>query len=116
MSTKQDIKDFQQNYNWQQAFSYARQADNPVTREVRDFSISDVTKIVATDEGENDGPDWVGIFKCGDVYLYLHAGCDYTGWDCQAGGAAEWHKSLRTLKACIAFDTRNFDRLFPKKD
>ncbi len=43
---------------------------------------SDVAEIIATDDGENDGPPWVGLFLLTDGrYLAVEAGCDYTGWD-----------------------------------
>ena len=43
----------------------------------------------ALDEGANDGDDWIclGRLKTGR-WFFLSAGCDYTGWDCQAGGRA----------------------------
>lgn len=63
-------------YDWKAAFSYA---DN--------FDIADVASITAFREGENDGANWLmyGTLKDGR-HFYLSAGCDYTGWDCQAGG------------------------------
>ncbi len=43
---------------------------------------SDVEEIIALVNGENDGPDWVGVFKLKDGrYLVASGGCDYTGWD-----------------------------------
>lgn len=52
----------------------------PVTRE-------DVVEIIAVEEGQNDGPHWIGVFRLRDGrYASLDAGCDYTGWDCQANG------------------------------
>lgn len=33
-------------------------------------------------EGENDGADWHWICAARDgSWLYIHGGCDYTGWD-----------------------------------
>lgn len=88
------------------------EAGNPTTREVRAFKMSDVTKVIATAEGENDGPEWVGLFKTRDgIYLFVKAGCDYTGWDCQASCVAEWHTNLRQCKAMIDDESR--ERLFP---
>lgn len=47
----------------------------------------DVTRIVASAEGENDGPNWLIVVELRDGrFAFLSAGCDYTGWDCQAGG------------------------------
>ena len=62
--------------DWYEAFNYAQ-----------GFTIDDVAEIHESDDGENDGPEWImfGVLKDGR-WFYLHAGCDYTGWDCQAGG------------------------------
>ena len=47
----------------------------PVTRK-------DVKKILALSEGENNELSWLGVFDLWDGrYLFLEAGCDYTGWD-----------------------------------
>lgn len=49
------------------------------------FSREDVSLIKGQVEGENDGPDWIvwGQLKDGRWFIAM-AGCDYTGWDCQA--------------------------------
>jgi hypothetical protein len=53
-------------------------SDVPVTG----FTRSDVAEVIATDDGENDGPEWLGVFLLRDGrYAVLRAGCDYTGWD-----------------------------------
>jgi hypothetical protein len=45
------------------------------------FDREDVDSIVAMVNGENDGADWVGVFKLKDGrYASIRAGCDYTGW------------------------------------
>lgn len=50
----------------------------PISRE-------DVVLIYWMVEGENHGEPWEGVFRLRDGrYLYLIAGCDYTGWDCSA--------------------------------
>jgi hypothetical protein len=63
-------------YDWKEAFGYAS-----------DFKIEDVATIENAVEGENDGDDWIifGTLKDGR-WFSLKAGCDYTGWDCQASG------------------------------
>ena len=87
------------NYDWHEVFGYVGEEDtncsgkraswaidrkpestpklydHPITRE-------DVETIIAMEDGENDGPDWVGFFKLKNgLYLGIEAGCDYTGWD-----------------------------------
>lgn len=50
--------------------------------------IADVEEVIAAVHGENDGEDWVGVFRLKDGrYLVAAGGCDYTGWDCQAGNS-----------------------------
>lgn len=88
-------------YDWEEAFAYSSGKESygssdtptvpkfaeavpetPVTRE-------DVAEILAIREGENDGPNWLLFAKLNDGrYFFLDAGCDYTGWDCQAGGTS----------------------------
>jgi hypothetical protein len=45
-------------------------------------------------QGENDGRNWLWAVQFEGAYdgdwWVLCAGCDYTGWDCQAGG--HWTK------------------------
>lgn len=117
------LEDFKNDYDWKTIFmagDYIEhnmvggvdQAGNPTTREVRAFKMEDVAEIVAIDNGYNDGDDWVGVFKTHDgVFLYVKAGCDYTGWDCQASASAEWHTDLEQCKAMIGEEERK--RLFP---
>lgn len=70
------IQELSESYDWTEAFSYAN-----------GFGIDDVAEIRNAAEGENDGDDWIiwGRLKDGR-WFYLRAGCDYTGWDCQAWG------------------------------
>lgn len=68
--------DFLNDYNWREAFQFAD-----------GFSISDVSQVFGYSDGENDGENWIiyGRLK-DDRFFCLSAGCDYTGWDCRAGG------------------------------
>jgi len=44
--------------------------------------INDVVEVIAAVNGNNDGPDWVGVFRMKDGrFLAATGGCDYTGWD-----------------------------------
>lgn len=88
-------------YDWKEAFGYAGESGTCASGGSRvdsvpgatcsntPFTREDVVKILAISEGENDGPDWIcaGRLKDGR-WFFLAAGCDYTGWDCQAGGNA----------------------------
>lgn len=63
-------------YDWKEAFSYAS-----------GFSIEDVEEVLAHCDGENEGASWLSFGRLKDGRFYfLAAGCDYTGWDCQASG------------------------------
>lgn len=75
------IEELKASYDWKEAFAYAS-----------DFTIDDVAEIRNAIEGENDGDDWIiwGLLKNGG-YFYLSAGCDFTGWDCQASGKSHVH-------------------------
>ena len=95
-----------EDYDWIEAFGYAGHPNtcatgyqggpdlrraNPVEQDVAldPFTLDDVESIEACDEGENDGAEWVALGKLKDGrWFFLSAGCDYTGWDCQAGGSA----------------------------
>lgn len=71
-------------YDWEQAFELAgapEAACPGLAVETGPFTRDDVKRIVALVEGENDGPDWVGVFQLRDSrYVTVVAGCDYTGW------------------------------------
>ncbi len=46
-------------------------------------------------EGENDKDDWIFLVKTDDdVYVYLNASCNYTGFDCQGGGEVIYSKEF----------------------
>jgi hypothetical protein len=86
-------------YDWKEAFAYAGDvtgtngnalpvqarfttpvSTDPIMRE-------DVVEIKHSSDGENDARDWIMVGKVKDGrWFFLAAGCDYTGWDCQAGG------------------------------
>lgn len=77
-------------YNWRCCFDEA-------ARDIRachlftgslDFSNKDIEKIVRSEAGENDGPNWIAVGKMKDGrWFFATAGCDYTGWDCRSGGS-----------------------------
>ena len=90
-------------YDWASAFEYAGEQGEYCTHgepnlrsahptgevALTPFGREDVVEIRHIEEGENDGPDWVCVGRLSDGrWFALVAGCDYTGWDCQAGGGA----------------------------
>lgn len=72
--------------NWSEAAEYAS------------WKPEDVAEVLAMEEGENDGANWLMVVKLKDGrYSFLSAGCDYTGWDCQAGGSSDEKATLEEL-------------------
>lgn len=62
------------------------------------FTRLDVAEIIGLSEGENGGRNWIGAFRLKDErYVFVSAGCDYTGWDYQASGQAQFAADLLTL-------------------
>lgn len=101
-------------YSWVEAFIYGSSIrTNPAIEGVSlsPISIDDVTEVIAMQEGENDGPSWIMAGRVKDGrYFFLSAGCDYTGWDCQASGDVMFAASREDLiRFCIPNDDR--DRL-----
>lgn len=87
-------------YNWEQAFSCCSPPEPLFGEKVglADFTIMSVKEIIALDEGENDVEDWIGLFRLNDGrYVFISAGCDFTGWECRAGGNGLVSNNLRDL-------------------
>lgn len=60
---------FKSDSDWQEAFSLAG------------GNLNRVQEVIASDEGANDGPDWIAIVRMDDgQFAKVFAGCDYTGW------------------------------------
>lgn len=91
-------------YDAQSEFNYAyecRSGDIP-------FDLKD-SVVLAYIQGEHDNSDYHWFVQTPrGTYVYVWGGCDYTGWDCQAGIAAseEYNKASDI----------NFDLLFPSTD
>lgn len=103
-------------YDWGMAFEYAGDRSSAYlggrvygtpwlsgaipgrTYNLSHFCREDVTRIIGISEGKNDERPWLIAGKLRDGrWFYLEAGCDYTGWDCQAGGQAVIAKSKKEL-------------------
>lgn len=99
------LEELLDDYDWAQVFAdeNAGNVDSAVEPAPPGSSVStaevsrtDVAEIIAAVNGENDGADWLGLFLLKDGrYLVASGGCDYTGWDCQAGNQ---------LLACATLD------------
>lgn len=68
---------FMASYDWEEAMRYAK------------FTFEDVETVIYAKEGENDGEHWELVVQLKNgKFGWLSAWCDYTGWDCQAGGSS----------------------------
>lgn len=65
-------------------------------------------EVVAASAGANDEESWIAVFRLHDGrYVFISAWCDYTGWDCQAGGEHFYAPTLLDLaKAHIGDEER----------
>lgn len=77
-------------YDWEEAFAVSGVSTVPgstITVATAGVALADVEEVFGCEVGENDGDNWVacGRLKSG-LYFFIEAGCDYTGWDCQASG------------------------------
>lgn len=77
------IDNMRESYDWQHIFTtYADpEAVTGYKGSTAAFTLDDVAQVVASDDGENDGAEWIAILRLNDGrFAYLYAGCDYTGW------------------------------------
>lgn len=116
------VDDFIGDYNWEYALSFGNERISTVLDEdvpITAFTCSDVSEVLATDEGENDGPSWVAIIRLTDGrFVFIESGCDYTGWDCQASGQSV---VSRDYDALVRFglsvdDRRRLNCLLPEDE
>lgn len=85
------VEDMRTGYDWSEAVGFSCKSasalpgySGPVA-----WGPDDIAEVLASDEGENDGPNWIALLRLADGRLVaMSAGCDYTGWDCQAGGGS----------------------------
>ena len=79
-------------YDWREAFEFGGDVERvPPGSTISNEAVKreDVVEVLAVDEGENDEAAWIVVGKLADArWFALEAWCDYTGWDCQAGGRA----------------------------
>lgn len=86
-------------YDWTQAFETSDVRSLPGSSvATTPFGREDVLTVLSSSEGCRDESPWlmVGLLKDGR-FFYLEAGCDYTGWDCQAYGSMTVSATLEEL-------------------
>ena len=94
------VDEMRESYDWQEAFKYAEGGEptEGYAGSLAGFTFDDVAEVIACDDGENDGPDWIAVFRLHDGrFAFLSAGCDYTGWGCQESGRTWFASSLDAL-------------------
>lgn len=102
---------WREDYDWKEAFTYAQTTKTATNCAKEGFAIDDVAEVLKTSPGENDGDSWLMVGRLKDGrFFFLDAWCDYTGWDCQAGGDAQVADTLDNLIR-YGMDERGRDRL-----
>lgn len=92
------VSNIADSYDWIEAFKYSNGKNVDEGGKDYSFDIADIKDILALEEGENDGANWIIYVKLKNgLYGFLAAGCDYTGWDCQASGSSYVSKSKERL-------------------
>lgn len=93
-------QELQSDYNWREAFNTAGD------------SVDNVTEVIAADAGYNDGDNWIAVVKLNTGgYAVMRAGCDYTGWDCCAGGNIEYYSTVEDAISVLTLTQEERDRL-----
>lgn len=91
-------------YDWEEAFGEGTGGNT--TR--FNFSRYDVKEILLAREGEPDGIPWIFVGKLyNGQYVHLEAGCDYTGWDCQASNFATVYPDYSSMLAGVGDEVRD---------
>lgn len=114
-----------EDYNWKNAFGedcitlrYDRTITyrNDESLSVEPFTREDVETLLHSAEGEHDGASWLAVGKLKDGrYFSIEAGCDYTGWDCQAGGSCSFSKTYEDVLK-FGVEESDFERLGIKNE
>ena len=106
-----NVEDLKADPDWRHAFHEAQHGDDGDGPSALD----DVVEIIAAIEGENDGADWLAIVRLSDGrYAKMFAGCDYTGWDCQAAGNIEFYTTREELLSPNTLTAAERKRLWPE--
>ena len=109
LHVKDPLKEFKDSYDWVEAFSYSNGQNLDKNEDGFAFQLNDVETVLHYDEGQNDGPNWIIVVKLKNgLYGFLSAGCDYTGWDCQASGHSYVCNNLdKLIRFALGEDDRN---------
>ena len=108
-----DLKEFRDGSDWQYAFHEARYGC------CGPEDLSCVAEVIAADPGDNDGPEWIAVVRLDGTgwseglpqFCVMRAGCDYTGWDCQAGGKVEFYETREEALSPLTLTAEELARL-----
>jgi hypothetical protein len=104
--------DLKTNWDWQAAFQEAIKGQYASRNDDNLGPIADVVEVIAAVEGEHDGAEWLAVVRLADGrYAVVAAGCDYTGWDCQAGGSMDYYEALESAVSKLALTEQQRGRL-----
>jgi len=102
-----DLNEFNGSFNWAGSFDSGMGAVYEACQEPDPlpgykgpiaWTKDDVAEVLCASEGENDGANWLALLRLKDGrFVFLSAGCDYTGWDCQASGRSTVAKDKKRL-------------------
>lgn len=100
MTKETTLGEMRDSFDWAHVLEYASPPDRTegFTGSVEGFTFDDVAEVIASADGSNDGPTWAAILRLNDGrFIFVEAGCDYTGWDCQASGVGWVAADLASL-------------------
>ncbi len=114
------VDEMRKDYNWRHAFyeaqfsTYGPDIDwrSGHEKAPEEFALNHVVEVIHAVEGENDGPAWIAVCRMDDGrFCVMEAGCDYTGWDCQAGGSIAWYPTIADATGPLALNDDQRRRL-----
>lgn len=106
MNIEANLEEILSSYDWEEVFGEG--SGGNCTQDVESLDgthcapvlRADIAEVLASVNGENDGPDWVCIVRMEDGrFVCAQGGCDYTGWDCRAGNTITVASTLEALLA-----------------
>lgn len=110
------LEEFKDDWNWQAAIHEAvcGYYTSSYLEENPEHPIHNVAEVLAADAGEHDERDWIAILRMKDgQWAMLRAGCDYTGWDCRAGGSMEYFETVDEACSAMSLTPEELKRLAP---
>lgn len=102
--TAEELLKFQDDYDFEFVFGEKDYGNTPPIG----FTRAEIQELYLVEYGENDGAEWraIGLLIDGR-YFRATGGCDYTGWDCQAGNNGETWDSYEAFVAGLGDDDRS---------